>query len=99
MIRAVPCFHPNGMQTVDVIILNAAYPEIPDGWDTFAQNGFVMFKGKPMLREEWEEMLEIAKSLDMKPSSKMNPPKNGPVRNCTPHEIARFKSEPPGGSK
>jgi len=46
IIRVAPCYLSDGTQTSNVIIFNAAYPDVPIGWDAFAQNGFVRHPGQ-----------------------------------------------------
>ncbi|MCY0869090.1 MAG: helix-turn-helix domain-containing protein [Firmicutes bacterium] len=41
IIRVADCYLSDGTQTSNVIIFNAAYPDVPVGWDDFAPNGFV----------------------------------------------------------
>lgn len=45
ILRVIPCHLDNGTQTSNVILLNAAYPEIPDDWFTYGAEGFVHSKG------------------------------------------------------
>lgn len=80
VIRAIPCYQLNGMRSVDVILFNAAYPDIPEDWDTFAPDGFVMVNGRPVLMEEWNQLKEIAVTTV---GSKMNPPPNSQVQKRT----------------
>lgn len=53
IIRVVNCFLPSGAQTANVILLNASYPKIPEGWESYAQDGFTLSPGHaPVLRGE-----------------------------------------------
>lgn len=88
-LRTVPCYLPNGFQTSSVILFNAAYPEKPEGWNTFAANGFVMINGSPMLREEFENLITTGRT-------KVSTLKKNPGQNCPPPKIAPDNINRPG---
>lgn len=46
IICVVPCYLPDGRQTSSVTLLNAAYPEIPDGWEVYKPGSFIKVYGQ-----------------------------------------------------
>ena len=82
LIRVVRCQNPKGMQVSNVIIFNAAWPEIPEGWDDYAPNGFVQItEGQaPILHEEYEQLVTQGVSLFQR-KKKQN---SSPVKFDTP---------------
>ena len=92
IIRVAPCFNLNGLQVANVIIFNAAYPEVPEGWNTFAPNGFVQVSQDqpPMVKEEYEKMIAegvaiLEKKRHRNAQGKPRPTSGGnPDRSVTP---------------
>ena len=87
VIRAIPCYGLDGMRSVDVMVINSSYPEVPEEWDTFAPHGFVIVSGKPVLHEEWEKTLEIAKNTVTKVGADLHLPENQRGQICTDSKI------------
>jgi hypothetical protein len=103
IIRTVPCYLPTsgedktkkGAQVESVILLNASYPDIPEGWQEFAPNGFVLVDGKPILWEEYQKLFVISE-VGARKFKRSRGVKNGTpgVTKMTPHR--GDKNDTPG---
>ena len=81
-VKIVPCRNLDGLQTVNITVLNASWPEYPDGWNEFAPNGYVMVNGSPMLYEDYEKMVNKLRGIR-------------PDKNVTPENTPPTKMSPP----
>ncbi|WP_276917434.1 hypothetical protein [Aneurinibacillus aneurinilyticus] len=98
MMKRVPAYNPNGTQRSNLYILNASYPEIPDGWDAIFEHGVVIENATIIARKNEQiiaqdtniytpenEGIEISTPHENRMQKNLHPEKSG-YRNIYTHE-------------